>query len=415
MLEPQERIALTDIIAGLYDFTDGGARGRRVLITQANLSGFLPGIDLTGPPNTVAGDLLSRIEDFGPLPERSTYHTLGALLSYVITRKDLAKDSARKLAELIVRYSLVADPAYISKLREDYQIAEAPVRQPDPQHAAPPLAAVTVKAPDFTVVPTDEQGLERVINSEDNFLDINLLAGAIYSAQAVCRVELPLGKPIGTGFLIGPDLVLTNFHVLRGLEDVRDAVVRFDFKSDPAQVSTPGHIFKLQADFYNSSDASDLDYALVRLESEPLKSMALDGPVGTLSLQDLVFKGKHRGYLVLVPSFIRAEERVNIIQHPNGDPLRVVMTQNRVVADMTDRRVQYVADTMEGSSGSPVFNQNWEVVGLHHSGKPYPPEAALEAARKIWKGHFRFNEGIPMRAILKDFDEKGIMDLLPRS
>ena len=85
---------------------------------------------------------------------------------------------------------------------------------------------------------------------------------------------------------------------------------------------------------------------------------------------DLVRKGKHRGYLPLTPRLLQEHDRVNVIQHPDGKPLKVVMTQNYVVKTMTDTRVQYVADTMEGSVGVAVFNQTWEVVALHHSGEP---------------------------------------------
>jgi V8-like Glu-specific endopeptidase len=111
---------------------------------------------------------------------------------------------------------------------------------------------------------------------------------------------------------------------------------------------------------------------------------------------------------------VKEHERVNIIQHPEGDPMKAVMTQNYVVRDMSNSRVQYVADTMEGSSGSPVFNRKWEVVALHHSGTPYPPEAVGETLKKAWKGRFRVNEGIPMRAILADFRDKDLERHLPR-
>jgi hypothetical protein len=123
--------------------------------------------------------------------------------------------------------------------------------------------------------------------------------------------------------------------------------------------------------------------------------------------------GKHRGYLVLASGIFPKHFRVNIIQHPDGKPMKVVLTQNYVVHS-TESRVQYVADTMGGSSGSPVFNQKWEVVALHHSGSPYPPESLAAAAKKAWKGRYRVNEGIPMRAILKDFEDKGITRFLPR-
>jgi endonuclease G len=77
--------------------------------------------------------------------------------------------------------------------------------------------------------------------------------------------------------------------------------------------------------------------------------------------------------------------------------------------------LQYVADTMDGSSGSPVFNQNWEVVALHHSGAPHPPDDLPSLAKKAWKGKFRVNEGIPIRAILDDLRAKGLDRQLPRA
>jgi len=35
-----------------------------------------------------------------------------------------------------------------------------------------------------------------------------------------------------------------------------------------------------------------------------------------------------------------------------------------------DLFLQYTTDTCPVSSGSPAFNKDWEVVGLHHSGVP---------------------------------------------
>jgi endonuclease G len=124
--------------------------------------------------------------------------------------------------------------------------------------------------------------------------------------------------------------------------------------------------------------------------------------------------GTHPGYLTLAPRIVVEGARVNILQHPDGDPLKVVLTQNYVV-HRTDTRLQYVADTMEGSSGSPVFNHKWEVVGLHHSGKPYPPDDLGALANKAWKGRFRVNEGIPIRAILEHLRTTGNDRHLPKS
>jgi V8-like Glu-specific endopeptidase len=410
MLQIDERQSLTQTIAALYDFTDAGARGKRLLIQQANLSRFLPGIDLNGPPLLVAADLMSRIENYGNLPEEPTKHALGALLAYLLTLGDLSEDKKSFIAGLIVKYSLVGDPIYLSKLQKDYALNQQIVRQAVRENLAPPDDKAIEPNPPFKVELKNETGLEAVINSEDNFLDVYWLFGAIYSSQAVCRIEVPENVAKGTGFLVGPDLLLTNHHVLRDINYVKDAIARFDYRADnTGVVSNPGRVFKLKTDFYCWSPTEELDYALVRLEGQPLKQTKDNAP-----LMDLVLQAKHRGYLVARPDFIRENDRVNIIQHPEGRPMKAVMTENYVAADMSDKRVQYVADTMEGSSGSPVFNRNWEVVALHHSGTPYPPDELGTIVKKAWKGRFRVNEGIPMRAILKDFEAQGITQYLPR-
>jgi V8-like Glu-specific endopeptidase len=411
VLTTDERQRLVATLAQLYDFTEG-SRARRVLIEQAGLRRFVPVIDLSGPPSTVAGDLVSKLEPFGALPERPTHHALGALVAYVLTLGDLPRDQASFLARLVVVHQLVGDPAYLDRLRADYGITEAPeATAPKLAHAPAPSAAAPAE-PGFDPAVGDESALEQVLNSEDNFLDIDLLVGALYSAAAVCRIEVPEGTAQGTGFLVGPDLLLTNQHVLKSEKWLEEATARFDYRVQGASVATPGRLFRFRHDFYHASPPEAFDYALARLESAPLGEVTVSG--GDASMLDLLRAGKHRGYLALAPRFVKAQDRVNIIQHPDVQPMKVVMTQNYVVVDMSDTRVQYVADTMGGSSGSPVFNQNWEVVALHHSGAPYPADSAGQSLKKIWKGKFRVNEGIPMRGLLRDFRDKGLERYLPK-
>jgi hypothetical protein len=62
-------------------------------------------------------------------------------------------------------------------------------------------------------------------------------------------------------------------------------------------------------------------------------------------------------------------EYVTIIQHPDGKRKQLALRDNQVV-DVLDNHLHYRTDTSPGSSGSPVFNDQWEVVALHHSGVP---------------------------------------------
>src|SRR4029078_7672944 len=107
-----------------------------------------------------------------------------------------------------------------------------------------------------------------------------------------------------------------------------------------------------------------------------------------------------RASLPLAPRLLQEHDRVNVIQHPDGKPPKVVMTENYVVKTMADTRAPHVADTRVVSSrapgvrwvaeragdhaGSPVCTRAGGGVPLQHSGEPYPPEAP--DPDKPWRG-----------------------------
>jgi endonuclease G len=136
-------------------------------------------------------------------------------------------------------------------LQERYGLAAVPPPPPGLTHGA--ALAAPPPSPGFVIGLTQAQGnqLEQVIHDEDNFLDVSLLAGAVNSAKAVCLVEIPLGQPVGTGFLIGPDLLLTNQHVLKKREYLGEAVARFDYAADSSGVACEGSVFELDDRFIN--------------------------------------------------------------------------------------------------------------------------------------------------------------------
>jgi V8-like Glu-specific endopeptidase len=71
-------------------------------------------------------------------------------------------------------------------------------------------------------------------------------------------------------------------------------------------------------------------------------------------------------YLPLRPARLEQDRRVAIIQHPGGF-LKKISIQNNLVAFADDRLVQYYTSTQGGSSGSPVFDDDFAVVAIHHS------------------------------------------------
>ena len=177
----------------------------------------------------------------------------------------------------------------------------------------------------------------------NNLLSIAWLSQGLTLAGAVARVVLPSGP--GSGFLIAPDLLLTNNHVLPSAESAAEAQIQFNYQNNWAGVLQPTRTFVTDGSQFRTS--VELDYSIVRVVGSP---------------------GDIYGYVDLAA---RADPSVNdfvtVIQHPNGGPKQICLTDNKVSA-VFDHKLQYATDTEPGSSGSPVFNQSWQIVGLHHAG-----------------------------------------------
>ncbi len=112
-------------------------------------------------------------------------------------------------------------------------------------------------------------------------------------------------------------------------------------------------------------------------------------------------------------------EPVYVIQHPRGQPKQVVVRNNLLVDRDEGAETPYLtyeADTDQGSSGSPVFNRQWEVVALHHATEIERDAAGGILARdgSPWDpadgpGNVRFgdfNEGVRVSSIVRDLDRK---------
>jgi len=97
---------------------------------------------------------------------------------------------------------------------------------------------------------------------------------------------------------------------------------------------------------------------------------------------------------------------VNIIQHPRGWP-KMISVRNNILQYRTDRTLLYETDTEPGSSGSPVFNDTWELVALHHWGEPFL-ETKDENGNPI---PTQINEGVRISAIYRDLEAK--LETLP--
>jgi endonuclease G len=225
--------------------------------------------------------------------------------------------------------------------------------------------------------------LEKIINTAD-FVGARFLDAGVAAARAVGRVSIRDGggrlAGYGTGSLVSPTLLLTNHHVLPDAATARNSVIEFNY-----QDGVDGHpllavVHGFDPDRFFVAD-EERDFALVAMGATPAQL----APFGFNRLIEA--EGK-----AIIGEF------VTIVQHPRGEKKQVALRENKIV-DIPERYLHYAADTEPGSSGSPVFNDQWEVVGLHHASVPAPE-------RKEYGGFL--NEGIRISRIIKFVKEQAL-------
>ena len=265
-------------------------------------------------------------------------------------------------------------------------------------------------------LPSSEE-LEAMLFEEqpDHRVGHRFIVGAQQTGRSVARLSIPRIFPNGpdgraakgTGWLIAPDLLITNYHVINA--------------RGPGEAPASPDIFRAQAkqigawfDYYLETGShvncvggelvaayQPLDYAIVRL-SEAAK-----------------IDGRRPLRIVKEPPQLVRGNRLNIVQHSDGGPMQYAIRNNFfVLSGVAGDRIRYVTDTEQGASGSPVCSDDWEVVGLHHSSTSkitagdgnnqaavegiVPPQEVIEGTPKKIK---LLNEAIAIHSILDHLNQ----------
>ncbi len=242
--------------------------------------------------------------------------------------------------------------------------------------------------------------LERILGTND-LLDMNYFERGLRAARSVGRIVFfsPGGREAGyaTGFMVSPHLLLTNEHVFGRETDTESAEVEFDYQLDLMGKLKPSERFRFAPSEFFIADKA-LDFCLVAVNPAARFGRRALADFGWLPLYSTTGK-------------VNPGEFVSLIQHPGGQPKQLAVRENRLVSLSEDPPLlTYMSDTAPGSSGSPVFNDAWQVVGLHHSGVPKRNSAGQWIGRKgevlppnapeedvLWLA----NEGIRLSAIIK--------------
>ncbi|MEM8671178.1 MAG: serine protease [Planctomycetota bacterium] len=229
----------------------------------------------------------------------------------------------------------------------------------------------------------EQTSLEGIV-SRDPFLRMSELKTWCDRAERrVCRVRIGNTEDDdnGTGFLIDNDLVLTCFHVVeKAINEPEKIFVHFDGTKELMGLADGWTIPHSQ---YSDADEiggmgepsqDELDFAVLKLAES----------VGTARSFFRVNEYREP----------REGEPIVISGHPGpGAPLQELMFSMAAPGfeqlNANGTRMIYKTSTENGSSGSPVFDRRFRLIGLHQNG-----------GEKGTGGRFKNNRGIPLNKIL---------------
>jgi endonuclease G len=170
------------------------------------------------------------------------------------------------------------------------------------------------------------------------------------AARAVVKLFIQEGDLTEscTGFLIGPQMVMTNQHCLATAADCANTVALFDYDtSTMVPASQQRRCRKVE------HSSQTYDYT----------TFDLDGPSDP-TITALSF-GAHSAV---------DGQALTVIEHPGGEPKQVSYTHCTANHDPvngygTNSDFTHTCATLTGASGSPMLDASMKVVGLHHLGQ----------------------------------------------
>ncbi len=212
-------------------------------------------------------------------------------------------------------------------------------------------------------------GDELAKQTHDDLVEHRWIARCADAASAVGYVRMPRyfgpagdGHANGTMFAIGGDLVMTAYHVVHARDrskgealppetdrdrQVADCQWAFDYH-DVTRDAVSQPIATLARGATLLWHDETLDVAVLRLSQAP-----------PASVKPVRF---HDAELPSVTGSVGFA--ANIIQHPNGEQKKVGL-RNNAVWKIEPTKLMYFTDTRGGSSGAPVFLDNWTVIAVH--------------------------------------------------
>ena len=230
-----------------------------------------------------------------------------------------------------------------------------------------------------------EAELEKIQGPTSTLVPISWVHKAIEVSKSVCQVVRADGTK-GTGWLLENGWLMTNQHVIPNAIMAETTQIVFDYEEDIHGTNRKTSKFRLDPTGAIFSPLSKLDYAYIKVKDDANSPLAKWGHLNVDVLREP-----------------QPDNLVNIIQHPLGQKKQIALTRNNVVG-VDGSKLFYKTDTEKGSSGAPVFDEEWNVIALHHAGKT-EEDGGLTINSKTGE-KMGANEGILIKFIMEDIEKQ---------
>lgn len=227
---------------------------------------------------------------------------------------------------------------------------------------------------------------EEYDKSAQSFTEVKKVKSLMKLSDSVCQIRTD-GSPLGTGFLLFDRFVLTNAHVVENINSTRKMEHKltavFGFEDLDSKTETKIELEHNVVAFLKGKDdmGKYLDFALLKLSGdEKLNCPKLLGRYSPPAARGGVCIIGHPegGIKRMDPCFMIAKEdreRAAEEHYENNQIPQVyhVITQQCLNEDRELRESQITYDScfFHGSSGSPVFDDHCNLIGVHTGGYCY--------------------------------------------
>ncbi len=189
-----------------------------------------------------------------------------------------------------------------------------------------------------------------VIIGTNTWVSSNTITNTMMKANAQATVYVRMTSSRCTGFLINEDTIMTNNHCIGNASQARGVTVKFDYVAGKTSKQ-----YKCE-DFIGTNSA--LDFTLVKCDGKPGK----DYPQVVLG----DFQGKTNDSIYVI------HQNCDWTRYSTCTPTQKISTGSLIGYNST--QVKHNADTLGGSSGSPIFDKDsHKVVAIHNAGLNHGP------------------------------------------